>query len=142
MKRKGRSCSRSALATTPSPARRFPPSIAKLETTAGAIFQYVEEHPAKLPEIRRFLNYYLPTTLKLLDAYQKFSSQPVQSGQQEETIQQIEDAMDTINQAFVNLLNSLMEAERMDVSADISVMKSMLEQEGLSGDSPAGKPQP
>lgn len=50
--------------------------------------------------------------------------------------------MDTINQAFVNLLNSLMEAERMDVSADISVMKSMLEQEGLSGDSPAGKPQP
>lgn len=66
----------------------------------------------------------------------------MQSGQQEETIQQIEDAMDTINQAFVNLLNSLMEAERMDVSADISVMKSMLEQEGLSGDSPAGKPQP
>ncbi len=124
------------------PGEEISASIAKLETTAGAIFQYVEEHPAKLPEIRRFLNYYLPTTLKLLDAYQKFSSQPVQSGQQEETIQQIEDAMDTINQAFVNLLNSLMEAERMDVSADISVMKSMLEQEGLSGDSPAGKPQP
>ncbi len=111
--------------------------ITCLENTTGAIFRYVEEHPDKLPEIRRFLGYYLPTTLKLLEAYQRFSEQPVTGGQQRKTQIEIEQTMDTINQAFANLLDSLMQAERMDVSADISVMKSLFEQEGLTKPKPS-----
>ncbi len=107
--------------------------ITCLENTTGAIFDYVEEHPEKLPEIRRFLNYYLPTTLKLLETYRKFSEQPVSGGQQRETKAEIEKTMDMVNQAFANLLDSLMQEERMDVAADISVMKTMMEQEGLTG---------
>lgn len=115
--------------------------LIEMETTSEAIFRYVEEHPDKLPEIRRFLQYYLPTTLKLLEAYRKFHDQPVQSEQQKETQKQIESTLDTINQAFLRLLDSLMQTERMNVSADISVMKTMLEREGLSG-SPMSGPKP
>ena len=107
-----------------------------MEKTAAAIFHYVGEHPHKLPEIRRFLSYYLPTTLKLLEAYKKFNDQPMPTEQQQETKKEIEDALDTVNKAFVNLLDSLMQEERMDVSADISVMKAMMEQEGLTGSKP------
>ena len=110
--------------------------ISEMEKTAAAIFHYVGEHPHKLPEIRRFLSYYLPTTLKLLEAYKKFNDQPMPTEQQQETKKEIEDALDTVNKAFVNLLDSLMQEERMDVSADISVMKAMMEQEGLTGSKP------
>ena len=53
-----------------------------------------------------------------------------------ETKKEIDDALYTVNKAFVNLLDSLMQEERMDVSADISVMKAMMEQEGLTGSKP------
>lgn len=120
------------------PGEEISAKLTRLENTTAAIFRYVEENPEKLPEIRRFLNYYLPTTLKLLDAYRKFEEQPVHSGQQAETQAQIEGALDTINEAFVRLLDGLMQTQRMDVSADISVMKTMLEKEGLTGDPISG----
>lgn len=123
------------------PGEEISEKLTRLENTTAAIFHYVEENPEKLPEIRRFLNYYLPTTLKLLDAYRKFEEQPVQSNQQAETQAQIEGALDTINEAFVRLLDSLMQTERMDVSADISVMKTMLEKEGLTGSPVSGPKQ-
>ena len=115
-------------------------SLDRLDEIAAAIFAYVEAHPAKLPEIRRFMNYYLPTTLRLLDAYKSFSGQPVQGRHLEETRAQIEDTVETVVQAFSNLLDGLMQDDLRDVSADMTVMKSLMEQDGLTGGFPEAKP--
>ena len=115
-------------------------SLDRLDEVAAAIFAYVEAHPAKLPEIRRFLNYYLPTTLRLLEAYKSFSGQPVQGKHLDETRAQIEGTVDTVVQAFSNLLDGLMQDDMRDVSADMTVMKSLMEQEGLTGGFPRPKP--
>ena len=97
-----------------------------------------------MPEIRKFMSYYLPTTLKLVNTYREFYEQPVESRNIAGAKKNIEGALDTINTAFENLLDSLYQDDAMDVSTDISVLKSMLAQEGLTdrdfhkktGDSP------
>ena len=81
-------------------------------------------------------SYYLPTTIKLLDAYRSFSGQPVAGSRLTETRAQIESTVDTVVQAFSNLLDSLMQDDVRDVATDITVMKSLLEQEGLTGGFP------
>ena len=91
------------------------------------------EHPEKLPDIRRLMNYYLPTTLKLLKAYEEFENQPIQGDNIKTGKQQIEDTLDTINLAFENLLDQLFADDVLDVSSDISVLETMLKQEGLTG---------
>lgn len=105
----------------------------RLEQIAEKIFEQVQEHPEKLPDIRKLMNYYLPTTLKLLDAYEEFDSQPVQGENIKTAKQQIEQTLDTINIAFENLLDKLFTDEVLDVSSDISVLETMLKQEGLTG---------
>ncbi len=98
----------------------------------GKIFDYVELHPDQLPEIRKFMEYYLPTTLKLLEAYKEFDSQPVQGGNISSAKKKMEKALDTINLAFENLLDNLFEDAAMDISTDISVLNTLLAQEGLT----------
>lgn len=115
------------------PGEEISRKLDQLETVAGAIFEYVEKYPEKLPGIRRFMNYYLPTTLKLLNAYKQFHQQRVGGRQMQQTKEEIESALDTINQAFANLLDSLMRDDALDLSTDISVMKTLMEQEGLTG---------
>ena len=105
----------------------------RLEQVAERIFEQVQEHPEKLPDIRKLMSYYLPTTLKLLDAYEEFDSQPVQGENIKNAKQQIEKTLDTINLAFENLLDQLFTDEVLDVSSDISVLETMLKQEGLTG---------
>lgn len=105
----------------------------RLEKVAGQIFEQVEEHPEKLPDIRRLMNYYLPTTLKLLTAYEDFENQPIQGENIRTGKAQIEKTLDTINLAFENLLNQLFADDVLDVSSDISVLETMLKQEGLTG---------
>lgn len=105
----------------------------RLEKVAGQIFDQVGEHPEKLPDIRRLMNYYLPTTLKLLKAYEEFENQPIQGDNIKTGKQQIEDTLDTINLAFENLLDQLFADDVLDVSSDISVLETMLKQEGLTG---------
>ncbi|MEE0783920.1 MAG: 5-bromo-4-chloroindolyl phosphate hydrolysis family protein [Negativibacillus sp.] len=105
----------------------------QMETIAKKIFEQVQEHPEKLPDIRRLMNYYLPTTLKLLNAYEEFDSQPVQGENIRSAKQQIEATLDTINVAFENLLDKLFTDEVLDVSSDITVLETMLKQEGLTG---------
>ncbi|MGN1237109.1 MAG: 5-bromo-4-chloroindolyl phosphate hydrolysis family protein, partial [Bacteroidaceae bacterium] len=75
----------------------------RLEEIAGKIFSYVKQHPKKLPDIRKFMCYYMPITLKLVTAYQEFE----QSEEMEATRAEIRDTLDTINQAFSNLLQNL-----------------------------------
>lgn len=105
----------------------------QMETIAKKIFEQVQEHPEKLPDIRRLMNYYLPTTLKLLNAYEEFDSQLVQGENIRSAKQQIEATLDTINVAFENLLDKLFTDEVLDVSSDITVLETMLKQEGLTG---------
>lgn len=105
----------------------------RLEQIVDKIFSQVEDHPEKLPDIRRLMNYYLPTTLKLLNSYEEFDNQPIQGENIKTAKEQIEKTLDTINLAFENLLDQLFTDEVLDVSSDISVLETMLKQEGLMG---------
>jgi len=104
----------------------------RLEKVTGKIFDYVETHPEKFSEIKKFTEYFLPTTLKLLDAYREFDYQPVKGANISTAKKEIEETLDTINNAFENLLDGLFEDAAMDISTDISVMETMFAQEGLS----------
>jgi 5-bromo-4-chloroindolyl phosphate hydrolysis protein len=102
----------------------------KLEEIMRRIFEQVSEHPEKSQDLRKFMNYYLPTTEKLLQAYVKLDSQP-NVVNVKETKRQISEALDTINVAFENLLDDLFQEQAWDISSDISVMNSMMQQDGL-----------
>lgn len=114
------------------PGEEISRKLDKLEEVTGKIFDYVETHPEKFPEIKKFTEYFLPTTLKLLDAYREFDYQPIRGENISTAKKEIEDTMDTINLAFENLLDDLFQDAAMDVSTDISVLETMLAQEGLS----------
>lgn len=114
------------------PGEEISRKLDRLEEVTGKIFDYVESHPEKFPEIKKFAEYFLPTTLKLLDAYREFDYQPIKGENISTAKKEIEDTMDTINLAFENLLDDLFQDAAMDVSADISVLETMLAQEGLS----------
>jgi len=104
----------------------------RLEIVITKIFEFIEENPDGLPEIRKFMGYYLPTTLKLVSVYRDLDSEPIQGTNILATKKEIEDTLDTISHAFENLLDSFYEDTAMDVSTDISVLNTMLAQEGLT----------
>lgn len=105
----------------------------RIESVCRRIFDLVEQQPEKLPDIRRFMSYYLPITLKLLEGYCKFDNQPVQGDNITAAKKEIEDTLDTVIMAFENLLDGLFQQEAMDLSSDISALEAMLAQEGLTG---------
>lgn len=105
----------------------------RLETIITKIFDHVQKNPKTLPEIRKFIEYYMPTTLKLVNAYREFDAQPIQGDNIVKSKREIESTLDTINEAFTNLFDSLYEDVAMDISTDISVLQTMLAQEGLTG---------
>lgn len=107
--------------------------ISHLEATTGKIVDTVVDKPAKLPQLRRFMNYYLPTTLKLLNAYDRMDATGVSGTNIDGTKGKIEDMMDTICKAFDKQLDSLYGEEALDISTDITVLENMLAQEGLGG---------
>ncbi len=104
----------------------------QLEDVTTRIFAYVEQRPEKLPDIRRFMEYYLPTTIKLVNAYCEFEGQPIPLESAQQSKKEIEESLDTINQAFLALLDNLYQDDAIDISTDISALKAMLAQEGLS----------
>nr|WP_300005146.1 5-bromo-4-chloroindolyl phosphate hydrolysis family protein [Tissierella sp.] len=104
----------------------------KLEEVTRKIFDYVEMHPEKFNEIKKFTEYFLPTTLKLVDTYTRLDNHSVQGVNILNAKKEIEETMDTINLAFSNLLDDLFYDVAMDVSTDISVLETMLAQEGLT----------
>lgn len=97
------------------------------------IFAHVAENPKKLPQIRRFLNYYLPTTLKLLNAYDRMDDAGVAGANIDGTMGKIEAMLDTVVLAYDKQLDALFADEALDISTDITVMEQMLSQEGLGG---------
>ena len=115
------------------PGETISQKLERLETVTSKIFRYVESHPQKLSEIRKFMDYYLPTTLKLVKAYREFDAQPIQGENILNSKKEIEETLDTINQAFENMFDDLFLSDAVDISADISVLETMLRQEGLTG---------
>ena len=105
-----------------------------LEENCAAIFQAVYENPARAPQIRKFMDYYLPTTLKLLNAYDRMGAQGVSGENIDATMQRVESMMGTIVTAFEKQLDMLFGSEAMDISADITVLENMMKREGLSED--------
>lgn len=108
--------------------------IDRLEAVTKKIFDYIAENPEKISQIRKFMNYYLPTTLKLLRSYDRLCSQGVEGDNISATMHEIEGMMHTIVVAFEKQLDLLFQEEAMDIATDISVMESMLAQEGLTED--------
>lgn len=111
----------------------------RLEDTMTKIFDKVEKEPEKAKDIRRLMNYYLPTTIKLLNSYVELSEQKEAGENIKSTKRQIEEAMDTINTAFDSLLDDLYQDQAWDISSDIHVMKTMMTQDGLVENTPEKK---
>lgn len=107
--------------------------IDRLESTTAKIVDAVVAEPSKQPQIRKFMNYYLPTTLKLLNAYDRMDSTGVSGTNIDGTKGKIEDMLETICTAFDKQLDALYGAEALDISTDITVMEQMLAREGLGG---------
>lgn len=105
--------------------------IERMEKASADIFRFIGDHPEKAPQIRKFMNYYLPTTLKLLNSYQRLSAQSVKGENITSTMFNIAGMMHTVADAFEKQLDSLFSDEAMDVSADISVFETLLKQEGF-----------
>ena len=108
--------------------------IRRLEEVSRKIFQHVKAEPKKLPEIRRFMDYYLPTTLKLLNAYDRMGAAGVSGENIDTTMERVEKIMSTIVAAFEKQLDSLFGAEAMDIRSEMRVLETMLAREGLTGD--------
>ena len=108
--------------------------IVRLQILAQRIFDHVESHPEKLGDIRRFMNYYLPTTLKVLRAYDVLEDQEVEGENITSTMTRVERMMSTIIRAFEKQLDNLFSAEALDISTDMVVMEQMLAREGITED--------
>ena len=116
------------------PGEEISEKISHMELLVRRIFDRVQAHPEVEPDLKKLMDYYLPMTVKLLNAYAEMDAQPVQG----ETIQaskvEIEKTLDTLNAAFAKLLDDLFQDAAMDVSSDISVLNTLLAQEGLTDD--------
>ena len=110
--------------------------IDHLEEITQKIIAHVVENPQKLHQIRRFMNYYLPTTLKLLNAYDRMDEAGVAGTNIDGTMGRIETIMGAIVTAFDRQLDALFGDVALDISTDITVMEQMLAREGLSGPRP------
>jgi len=112
--------------------------IDRLENITAKIFKVVEEDPRKKDRIGTFLNYYLPTTQKLLDSYAEFEAAGVEGENLRQAKQRIEATMDSIVKGFEHQLDELYQADAMDVDSDIRVMEHMLRRDTGSAEEDFG----
>ncbi len=89
--------------------------------------------PSDIPQIKKFMNYYLPTTIKLLNAYDRMSSQGIEGETLDRSMKNINEMLDQAIVAYKKRLDSLFENQALDIETDIEVMNTMLAREGLSG---------
>lgn len=112
--------------------------IVAIENVVGRIIKRVEDEPSVVDGMERLVDYYLPTTVKLLEAYEDLEDQPVQGSNIAGSRRDIEQTLDVLHGAFEKLLDESYQDLSMDVSSDISVLHAMLAQEGLT-DNPFDK---
>ena len=108
--------------------------IDDIEATTSKIFDIVIAHPEKVSQISKFLNYYLPTTMKLLNTYDRMGSQGVAGENISGTMRKVEDTLDMVVTAFHKQLDTMFAGEALDVNADIAVMENLMKTEGLTDD--------
>jgi hypothetical protein len=89
--------------------------------------------PSDIPQIRKFMNYYLPTTIKLLNAYDRMSAQGIEGENLDKSMKNINEMLDAAIEAYKKRLDSLFENQALDIETDIEVMNTMLAREGLAG---------
>jgi len=109
--------------------------LARMEHTVDKIFDYIAVHPEKTPSIRRFMEYYLPTTLKILESYAEMEEQGIAGENISESMQRTEQILDTINIAFDRQLDGLFSDQALDITTDITVLENMLAAGGIPTDS-------
>ena len=117
------------------PGEEISAKLFRLENLLKEIFDGLKEHPEQMPQMKKFMNYYLPTTLKLVGAYEEFDDLSSQSAEILEAKAEIEKTLDTINSAFEELLNRMFRETAYDVTTDAQVLQTMLAKEGLAGQS-------
>lgn len=107
--------------------------INELMHISDKIVQDAIHDPSDVPQIKKFLNYYLPTTIKLLNTYDRMGSQGISGENITGTMNRIEDMLDTAIAAYKKQLDSLFANQALDIETDIDVMNAMLAREGLAG---------
>lgn len=107
-------------------------TLDRIEHVVTAILDAAAENPELIDDLDRLLDYYLPTTVKLLETYRELDSQPIQSDNIVDSKREIEKALDSLSVAFEKLLDSLFRDVATDVSSDITVLRTVLAQEGLT----------
>lgn len=112
------------------PGEEMSDKLDRLEILVTRIFDRVEEEPELTSELRKMLSFYLPTTKKLLEAYRDLDGQPDLSNVAQ-TKREIETAVDNINEAFEKFLDELFREKAWDIQSDISVLHTMMKQDGL-----------
>ena len=106
--------------------------IDRIEEITRKILAYQKKNPQKAGQLRTFLNYYLPTTLKILNAYAQMEEQGVEGVNITAAKERIEGMMDKVVEGFEKQLDRLFENEAMDITTDVQVLEQMLEKDGLS----------
>ncbi len=109
--------------------------IDRIEIHTRHIFDYVTEHPDMMPQIRTFMNYYLPTTLKLLESYSRIERVGVAGENMKKSKENIESILDLLVVGFEQQVDQLFRNESIDITADISVLETMMQKDGLNGKS-------
>lgn len=103
--------------------------ISEFLQIVGKIFELLKENPNTAKDLDKVINFYLPTTVKLMDNYIDLSEKPTDSV--ESSLKSMEQTMDLVNDGFMKMLDNIYQEKIMDLSSDMSVLKSMLRQEGL-----------
>lgn len=112
--------------------------IRELIDVSDKIVEDAIADPSDVPQIKKFLDYYLPTTIKLLNAYDRMGAQGIQGENISNSMQSIEEMLDTAVTAYQKLLDSLFANQALDVETDIEVMNTLLKREGLAGNAAVG----
>jgi hypothetical protein len=105
-----------------------------LEHVLKEIFNRVREHPEQMSRMKKFMDYYLPTTLKLVEAYEEFDSVPNPGEEIIQAKSELEKTLDTINASFTELLNQMYQTSVLDATTDAKVLQTMLAKDGLAKD--------
>lgn len=114
----------------------------RIEHVVGSILERVTEHPETAPQLDRMMDYYLPTTVKLLEAYRTLDEAAVETTSVADSKREIASTLDMLREAFEKLLDTLFRDVAWDVSTDISVLRTMLAQDGLTKGAFEGDPSP
>lgn len=124
------------------PGEEMSDKIDQLEAISARIFAMAEKSPEKKPQLSKFMDYYLPTALKLLNTYATLDKQGAPGSNVSETMTSIENAMDMLVHAFSSQLDKLFQSDALDVSSDIAALQSMLTMDGLTPEGPFGVSSP